>query len=149
MGCPSQAILGESLTFSICTHNANTAQLTDADELPTFRIYEDGNNTAIATGTMQKVDDDNTVGLYQQTITCTTADGYTSGNTYTIYVEATVDSITGGIAFGFRALSEDAYWENLIAAIRRMMANVEVRPRTQVLGPCARPVKAMPAKKTC
>ena len=51
---------------------------------------------------MAKLDDVNTTGFYTELVACTTANGYESGKTYTIYIEATVDSDTGGVTFNFK-----------------------------------------------
>ena len=60
MSCPSVVILGNNLTFSICTHDPDTGVLTDADALPAYRVYEDETAVPILTGTMAKLDDVNT-----------------------------------------------------------------------------------------
>lgn len=103
MGCPTEAIIGETLTFSICTHDPDTGVLTDASPVPPYRIYEDIVATAIATGNMALLDDDNTTGFYAAKVDITAAIGYEHGKTYTIYIEATVDSDKGGICFAFKA----------------------------------------------
>lgn len=102
MGCPSEIYLNEELTFSICTHDPDTGILTDADSLPTYRIYEGDSEEAIDFGELKKLDDPNTVGCYCKKIECSEANGFNYGKTYTIYIEATVDSDTGGIAFSFQ-----------------------------------------------
>jgi hypothetical protein len=101
MGCQGSVYLGDNLTFSICTHDADTGALTDTSAAPAYRVYEDETATAILTGTMAKLDDANTLGFYTELIACTTANGFEIGKSYTIYIEATVDGITGGIAYGF------------------------------------------------
>ena len=101
MGCQSEVSLGDNLVFSICTHDPDTGVLTDADAAPAYRVYEDETATAILTGTMATLDTANTTGFYTELIACTTANGYESGKTYTIYIEATVDGDTGGICFSF------------------------------------------------
>jgi len=105
MGCQAEVYIGDNLTFSICTHDPDTGALTDADAAPSYRVYEDETGTAILTGTMAKLDDANTTGFYTEQIACTAANGFEHSKTYTIYVEATVDSDTGGICYGFRALT--------------------------------------------
>ena len=102
MGCPSECILGDNLVFSICSHDPDTGVLTDADGAPDYRIYEDETAAPIATGTMAKLDDAGTTGFYTELVAITTANGYETGKTYTIYIEATVDSDMGGIAFSFK-----------------------------------------------
>ena len=101
MGCQSTVTLGNNLTFSICTHDPDTGILTDADNAPAYRVYEDETATAILTGTMTVLDTGNTTGFYTELIACTTANGFEVGKSYTIYIEATVDSDKGGIAYSF------------------------------------------------
>jgi len=102
MGCPSKCTLGDNITFSVCTHDPDTAVLTDADAVPAYRVYEDETATAITTGNMAKLDDANTTGFYTETLAVTTANGYEAGKTYTIYITAAVGGDTGGIPFGFK-----------------------------------------------
>ena len=52
---------------------------------------------------MAKLDDTNTTGFYTETIACTTANGFENGKSYTVYIEATVDSDMGGICYAFKA----------------------------------------------
>jgi len=109
MGCPSHVVIGDNLVFSITCHDADTGVLTDADSAPAYRVYEDETATAILTGTMAKLDDGNTTGFYPELIACTTAAGFEEGKSYTIYIEATVDSDTGGICYGFKAITKTGY----------------------------------------
>lgn len=102
MGCPSHCTIGDNLVFSICTHDADTGALTDASAV-TYRVYEDETATAILNGTMAVLDTANTTGFYTELIAVTTANGFEAGKTYTIYIEATVDGVTGGISFAFKA----------------------------------------------
>lgn len=108
MGCQSSVDLGSNLVFSICTHDPDTGVLTDADAVPTYRIYEDETSTPILTGSMAKLDDANTTGFYTELIACTTANGFEANKTYTVYITATVDSDTGGIAYSFKVDSPAA-----------------------------------------
>jgi hypothetical protein len=103
MGCPSFIEIGDNIVFSICCHDADTGVLTDADAAPTWRIYEDETGTAILNGTMAKLDDANTTGFYTELVACTAANGFEDRRTYTVYIEATVDSDKGGICYGFTA----------------------------------------------
>lgn len=103
MGCPSEVFIGDTLVFSICTHDPDTGILTDADDFPSYRVYEDETGTAILNGVMAKLDDANTTGFYTESITCSAGNGFEAGKTYTIYIEATVDSDTGGICYAFKA----------------------------------------------
>jgi hypothetical protein len=103
MGCPTEVEIGNNLVFSIATHDPDTGVLTDADAVPSYRIYEAETAVAILIGTMSKLDDANTTGFYTELIACTAANGFESGKSYTVYIEATVDGDTGGISYGFVA----------------------------------------------
>jgi hypothetical protein len=112
MGCPTEIELSENLTFSVCCHDPDTGILTDADAVPTYRVYEDGTEVAIlngniddGTGVADQFDNANTTGFYVKTIACTTANGFETGKSYTIYIEATVDGDKGGICYGFKCSS--------------------------------------------
>jgi len=109
MGCQSQVSVGDYLTFSICTHDPDTGELTDADAAPTYRIYEDETATAILTGTMAKLDDAHTTGFYTEQTQCSAANGFENWKSYTIYIEATVDGDMGGIAYTFVIRNPWAY----------------------------------------
>jgi len=106
MGCQATVVIGDNLTFSICTHDPDTGVLTDADSAPSYRVYEDETGTAILTGNMAKLDDASTTGFYTEQLACTSANGFEDGKSYTVYIEATVDSDTGGISYGFRAMTD-------------------------------------------
>jgi len=111
MGCPAFCIIGNNLTFSITCHDPDTGVLTDADAVPDYWIYEDETGVSINALTplanqMAKLDDAHSTGFYTETIACTTANGYEDGKTYTVYIEATVDSDTGGISYSFTAYSQ-------------------------------------------
>ena len=119
MGCPSYVELEDTLVFSITSHDPDTGVLTDADSAPTYRIYEDETATPILNDVMAKLDDANTTGFYTESITCSAANGFEDGKTYTIYIEATVDSDTGGITYGFKATTTST----LLAAIKAKTDN--------------------------
>ena len=112
MGCQDTVYIGDNLTFSITTHDPDTGAVTDADAAPDYRVYEDETGVAILTGTMSKLDDANTTGFYTELVACTAANGFEDGKTYTIFIEATVDSDTGAIAYAFRAITavDAAIW---------------------------------------
>lgn len=88
--------VGDYLTFPANTHDPTSdTEAADADSVPSYRIYEDETQAAILTGTMAKLDDANTVGFYSERIQLTAASGFEAGKCYTIYISATVNSITG------------------------------------------------------
>jgi len=105
MGCQSEVWIGHYLTFSVCTHDPDTGVLTDADAAPTYRIYEDETGVAILNGSMAILDNVNTTGFYTERVQCSAANGFENGRSYTVYIEATVDSDTGGICYAFRAIT--------------------------------------------
>lgn len=98
--------IDDTLTWTVNTHDAATGALTDADSVPSYRVYEDETGTAILTGNMAKLDDANTTGHYSEQITLSAANGLEKGKSYNILVTATVDSITGGDSFGFQIEAE-------------------------------------------
>lgn len=108
MGCQNKVSLGDNLTFSVCTHDPETGVLTDADSGPAYRLYEDETVTPILTGSMAKLDNVNTTGFYTELVGCTVENGFETGKSYTVYIEATVDSDTGGICYGFRTYAMGA-----------------------------------------
>lgn len=83
------------LTFSVTTHRVDTGAATDADSAPSYRVYEDETSTPILTGTMALLDGSNTAGFYSEQITLSAANGFEKGKCYTVYISATVNSVTG------------------------------------------------------
>ena len=120
MGCQTQVIIGDFLTFGICTHDPDTGESIDTDFAPTYRIYEDEVIPPILMGSMAKLDDANTLGFYTERIACTEANGFEDRKSYTIYMEATVFGSTGGIVFAFVA------WARIIPGVAKVI--VEHRP---------------------
>lgn len=100
--------IDDYLTFPANTHTPSTGAATDDDAVPAFRIYEDETGTAIATGSMAKLDDTNTTGFYSERIQLLAATGFEAGKTYTIYIESTVGTIIGTLSHSFQILAEPA-----------------------------------------
>ena len=98
--------IDDYLTFCCNTHDPDTGVATDADAVPTYRIYEDETATPILTGSTAKLDDANTVGFYSERIQLTAASGFEKGKCYTIYITATVDSDTGTMHHFFQIEAE-------------------------------------------
>ena len=124
MGCLSAVFLGNNLTFSITTHNPDTGALTDADSAPAYRVYEELTSPPILTGTMTLFDGANTTGFYMAQIACTEANGFEDGKSYNIYIEAPVNSDTGGISFAFRA--QTPVWSEAVRTLTRSAAGGEL-----------------------
>jgi hypothetical protein len=80
-------------TVYLNTHLPSTAAEGDADSLPTYRVYEEITDTTILTGTMAKLDDANTVGLYAARIALTAANGFEAGKEYGVRMRAIVETI--------------------------------------------------------
>lgn len=98
--------IDDYLTFCCNTHDPDTGVATDADSVPTYRIYEDETSTPILTGSTAKLDDANTTGFYSERIQLTAANGFEKGKCYTIYISATVDSDTGTMHHNFQIEAE-------------------------------------------
>jgi hypothetical protein len=94
--------IDDTLTFTVVTHRVDTGALTDADSVPSYRVYEDETATAILTGSMAKLDDTNTTGFYSEQLTLSAANGFENGKSYSIYITAAVNSVTGGQTFNFK-----------------------------------------------
>jgi len=93
------------LTFP-CNTNKVSGDAFDADENPAYRIYEDEEETPVATGTLTKQDDANTLGFYTERLQLLAATGFEKGKCYTIYIQATVDSKIGTMSHMFQIEAE-------------------------------------------
>lgn len=85
--------IDDLFTFTCNTHSTAGAA-TDADSVPTYRVYEDETGTAILTGSMAKLDDANTTGFYSEQITLSAANGFEVGKCYNIYISVVVGGVT-------------------------------------------------------
>lgn len=106
MGVPAGPwYIDDLLTFTANTHRFDTGAGTDADSVPTYRVYEDETGTAILNGSMAKLDDANTVGFYSEQLTLSAANGFEVGKSYSIYVTTAVNSVTGTQSFNFKVIA--------------------------------------------
>ncbi len=87
------------------THNPATGAEADADALPTYRIYEENNDTVISNGNLAKRDDANTLGYYYARVQCTTGAGYEAGKLYFIRVRGVVGAVAGSTVHCFRCVA--------------------------------------------
>ena len=89
--------IDQYLTLSVNTVTSGTydggGNAVDADAEPAYRIYEDETATPIATGTLSKLDDANTLGFYTDRLQLTSAAGFETGKSYTIYISYAVSSV--------------------------------------------------------
>lgn len=86
--------IDDFLTFYANTHAPSTGAATDADSVPTYRVYEDETATPILTGSMALLDTANTTGFYSERIQLTAANGFEKGKQYAVYVSATIGGVT-------------------------------------------------------
>lgn len=89
------------LIIYVNTHNAATGEEKDADALPEVRIYKNQEDTVIATGTMAKLDDANTLGFYSIAIPLLSVTGFEDLDNFSVRVRAVVDGIAGVKVFSF------------------------------------------------
>jgi hypothetical protein len=106
MSCPTQCILGENLTFT--TQALDSANLpVDATGDVTYKVYADSTNLAVLSGTMSKLDDDNTVGFYSEQIACTSANDFERFESYTVRISATVSGSAVVATYSFICMGAD------------------------------------------
>ncbi len=126
MGVPAGPwYIDDTLTFTVNTHDVATGAGTDADAVPSYRIYEDETGTAILNGNTAKLDDANTVGFYSEQITLSAANGFEVGKSYSIYVAATVDSIAATQSYNFKVITNP---QTLLSAIDTKTTNLPSDP---------------------
>jgi hypothetical protein len=104
MGCPETATLGQNLTFTIQASDTSGSPV-DTDALPTYSAYEDETGTAIATGTMAKLDDAGTTGFYSEELAITSANGYELHKSYAVRVSAAIGGTAVSRVFSFRVIT--------------------------------------------
>lgn len=122
--------IDDLLTFVCNTHDPTDGSASDADSPPSYRIYEDETSTPILTGSMALLDSTNTDGFYSEQITLSAANGFEKGKCYSVYISATVNSITGTMSHTFQMEAEvDANTVtdtvNLSATIETQIDNIE------------------------
>ncbi len=98
--------INDVLTFTVNTHSPTSGAATDADAVPTYRVYEDETATPILTGSMALIDSANTVGFYSEQISLTAANGFEKGKSYNIYITAAVGGTSGTISHDFQMEAE-------------------------------------------
>jgi hypothetical protein len=98
--------IDDLLTFYANTTRFDTGAATDADSVPTYRVYEDETGTPLLTGSMALIDSANTAGFYSEQITLSAANGFEKGKCYSIYITATVNSVAGATHKTFQMEAE-------------------------------------------
>ncbi len=105
MPCPDYAVLEKNLTFTTQAENQSGTPV-DTDSLPTYKVYEDETGTEIASGTMAKLDDANTLGFYSEQLDTTSANGYEHLKTYNIRVTTAIAGTSVIAVFPFICLGD-------------------------------------------
>jgi len=99
--------LGETVHFEVLTCNPSTGQAADADSAPTFEVFEESQDSAVASGTM--TGRNGKTGDYRGTFDATSAGGFESGKWYSVVVSATVAGVVGKrVAVHFRVVAAEA-----------------------------------------
>jgi len=98
--------IDDLLTFPANTHRFDTGAGADADAVPDYRVYEDETAGPLLIGSMALLDGANTVGFYSEQVTLSAANGFEKGKSYTIYVVATVNSVTATMSHTFQIEAE-------------------------------------------
>jgi hypothetical protein len=81
---------GQVIELDGHTYDA-TFTLTDADSTPTYEVFQQGNTTAIMTGSMTR----RSTGTYYVSITTSSGNGFTIGKTHQVKMLATVGGALG------------------------------------------------------
>lgn len=89
------AVLESTFVGMLLTKNASGTP-TDADALPTYRVYSAQGNLTSANGTCALLDAANTDGAYSYTIPCTSANGFAAGQNISILFSYVVGGVTKG-----------------------------------------------------
>jgi hypothetical protein len=99
--------IGDNLTFYAQTSTPATGAETDADAVPSYRIYEEETALPILTGNMALLDDANTVGFYSEQIAVTVANGFEAGKSYAIRKRALMAAVPGAEVDTFQVTAQD------------------------------------------
>ena len=94
------------VTWQVDTHDpTNDGAESDADAVPSFRIYEEGVDAALINGNLAKQDDANTVGFYSGFEQIQAGDGFEVGKYYTIRTRGVVSTVPGNREHTFKCIA--------------------------------------------
>jgi len=111
-----ECLLNNYFEFTCNVQTPSTGAATDADALPTWRVYEENNNVVVTNGNCGFRDAGNTTGYYYARGQITAAAGYEEGKDYEVRVAAIVGGTTGADVIGrFRVV--EAYPLNSLDAV--------------------------------
>jgi len=106
MACPKEGVIGKILTFTIRGKNG-LGSPTDTDSLPTYKVYKTNIDDPIITGTMSKLNDNNTTGLYEAQLNITEDNNFYIYNTYTIDIKTTIETVPVAVTYSFLAVGTE------------------------------------------
>src|SRR5262245_15380587 len=116
--------IDDLLTFYSVTTRFDTGAATDADSAPSYRVYEEETSTPLLTGSMALLDSSNTAGFYSEQIVLSAANGFEAGKCYSIYKQATVNSVVGATYDNFQVRALEAN----VSAIKTKTDNLPSDP---------------------
>lgn len=93
-GSPVSVILNDTVYFEVPTHAPTTGMVTDADELPTFDVYEEADVDGLF-GSTNMIQRGGKTGEYYGSVQVLATNGFEIGKWYSIVVTATVGGVTG------------------------------------------------------
>jgi hypothetical protein len=85
--------IDDTFTFYWQTYRYDTGAELDATGTPAYEVYEQETGTAILSGSLAKLNDAGTVGLYSEQITLSAANGFEVGKMYLVRGTATVNAV--------------------------------------------------------
>lgn len=98
--------LNDFFEFHFNLARFDTGVATDADATPTWRCYEENNDTVVTNDNCAKRDDANTTGYYYARGQITGAAGFELGKNYVVRAAATVNSVAAAAVIGtFKVIS--------------------------------------------
>lgn len=94
----------DSVIFYAQTSTPATGAETDADAVPSYRIYRNEVALPVVTGNMALLDDANTVGQYSEAVAVSTGNGFVVGDMCCIRVRALMAAVPGADDKTFRVV---------------------------------------------
>lgn len=94
--------LSSTLTLYLQTLGPTTMTATDADALPSYRVYHDTISAVLTSGAFALLDTANTDGFYAAQFVLSTTHGFSASGTYCLRKIATVSTITAAELDTFR-----------------------------------------------
>ena len=119
--------LGDTVYFPIDTHDISGVE-SDADLLPTFRVYEEATQLPILTGSSSLFDDGSTIGCYQGNIVVSAGNGFDAGKQYRIRIRAVVGGNYANYSHTFKirieAIAIESSVQTLQGSVNTLSSNI-------------------------